>query len=51
MLGGDHRGEGPAGVGLKPIAKATVERVEPLWLGGDVLTFGDMCEFFVVYLV
>ena len=51
MLGGNRRGGGPGGVGLNPSAKATIERVEPLWLGGDVLTFGDMCEFFVVYLV
>ena len=46
---GSQRGGGLAGGRLKPDVKVTIGGDRPPRLGGDVVTFEDMCEFLVAY--
>ena len=46
---GSQRGGGRAGGRLKPDVKVIIAGDKPPRLGGDVVTFEDMCEFLVAY--
>ena len=47
---GSPRGGDRVGGRLKPDVKVTTGENRPPRLGGDVVTFEDMCEFLVAYL-
>ena len=46
---GNPRGGGRAGGRLKPEIKVTIGGDRPARVGGDVVTFEDLCEFVVAY--